>query len=102
PDNRRAVDFGLRADALEQIEHLERDRGRRALVKDLAVSWRDGRVKLHVLRSLLPLRRDHEGLFADGSYVPLEVTGRRRGNVVAFARRSGPTLGGTVAPRPPD
>jgi (1->4)-alpha-D-glucan 1-alpha-D-glucosylmutase len=99
PDNRRAVDFGLRADALEQIEHLERDRGRRALVKDLAVSWRDGRVKLHVLRSLLHLRRDHEGLFADGAYVPLEVTGRRRGNVVAFARRSGPTWAVTVAPR---
>jgi (1->4)-alpha-D-glucan 1-alpha-D-glucosylmutase len=48
---------------------------------------------------LLQLRRDRESLFAEGAYVPLEATGRRRGNVVAFARRSGSSWAVTLVPR---
>ncbi len=96
PDNRRPVDFGRRAALLDEPDAL--DPGPRA-VRELTASWRDGRVKLHVLRSLLSLRRHHPGLFAEGTYVPLEVTGRRRTNVVAFARRLGRSWEVSVVPR---
>ena len=99
PDNRRPVDFEERVGVLDAIEQLERELGRPALSKALAASWRDGRIKLHVLRTLLQLRRDREELFSGGAYVPLEVTGRRRANVVAFARRSGRRWSVTLVPR---
>jgi len=99
PDNRRPVDFGERIGALDAIDQLERELGRRDLSKAIAASWRDGRVKMHVLRTLLQLRRDREELFSAGAYVPLEVTGRHRANVVAFARRKGRRWSVTVVPR---
>jgi (1->4)-alpha-D-glucan 1-alpha-D-glucosylmutase len=96
PDNRRPVDFERRASLLDGLDALEP--GPRA-VRALAASWRDGRIKLHVLRSLLEHRRYHPDLFADGAYLPLEVTGRRRANVVAFARRLGRSWTVALVPR---
>jgi (1->4)-alpha-D-glucan 1-alpha-D-glucosylmutase len=97
PDNRRPVDFELRRRLLEELDAGMADRA--ALVRELARSWKDGRVKMHVVRELLRLRRAHPHLFAAGAYVPLAATGRRRGNVVAFARRRGRSWALTVVPR---
>lgn len=58
PDNRRPVDFTAR-------ENL----------------------KFYLTQKLLHLRRSHPGLFLDGEYIPLGVTGRRSGHIIAFARR---------------
>jgi (1->4)-alpha-D-glucan 1-alpha-D-glucosylmutase len=93
PDNRRPVDFELRERMLEALERGD------ATPRELAASWQDGRVKLHVLRAVLGLRRDRPDLFAEGQYAPLEVTGRRRNNVVAFARRNRRAWAVTVVPR---
>ncbi|MFL5797384.1 MAG: malto-oligosyltrehalose synthase [Actinomycetota bacterium] len=87
PDNRRPVDFETRRRLLEELDQGLADRP--ALARELAASWSDGRVKMHVLRELLCLRRSQPRLFSAGSYVPLEVAGRRRANAVAFARRHG-------------
>jgi (1->4)-alpha-D-glucan 1-alpha-D-glucosylmutase len=109
PDNRRPVDFALRGRLLDELDESERRSrpataresmaGRRAMARELAASWRDGRVKLHVLRSMLALRRERPDLFAAGAYLPLEVTGRRRSNVFANARRGGRSWAVTLVPR---
>ena len=59
PDNRRPVDFAPRA---------------------------ADSPKYTVTRAGLTLRRRDPDLFANGAYVPIEVTGRHAEHVVAFAR----------------
>ncbi|MGJ4928795.1 malto-oligosyltrehalose synthase [Bradyrhizobium sp. HKCCYLS2038] len=81
PDNRRPVDFAARAQALRDSETPD--------WADLADHWPDGRVKLAWTRHLLKLRNALPGVFTDGSYEPLEVTGRDAQHVIAFARRRG-------------
>jgi (1->4)-alpha-D-glucan 1-alpha-D-glucosylmutase len=56
-------------------------------VETLLRDWADGRIKLHVLRRALQLRRALPLLFARGSYEPLEVRGERSEHAVAFLRR---------------
>jgi (1->4)-alpha-D-glucan 1-alpha-D-glucosylmutase len=48
--------------------------------------WRDGRVKLAVIATLLAHRRDRPELFAQGGYEPLIATGPRADQICAFAR----------------
>jgi len=77
PDNRRAVDFAVRPKALI------------AGPPDwdaLASYWQDGRIKLNLTHALLRLRRQFAGLFANGTYEPLRVSGLHAGHIVAFAR----------------
>jgi (1->4)-alpha-D-glucan 1-alpha-D-glucosylmutase len=79
PDNRRAVDFPARAQAL------------RSLTVDpdwpaLANAWRDGRIKLALTARLLALRREATQVLTDGEYRPLKVQGRDAEEILAFAR----------------
>ena len=78
PDNRRAVDF----DARRQILNYAGD------VAVCAANWHDGSIKLRLLQSLLACRAQHPQLFAEGTYVPLIVTGKRSKHVLAFARET--------------
>jgi len=79
PDNRRPVDFEDAGRALESLAH--------ASASTLVKTWSDGRVKLHLVRTALALRRSDPALFARGSCVPLEASGEHAGHVLAFARR---------------
>jgi (1->4)-alpha-D-glucan 1-alpha-D-glucosylmutase len=45
--------------------------------------------KLWVIWRALELRRKHPDLFANGTYDPIEVTGTRAGNVIAYSRHFG-------------
>jgi (1->4)-alpha-D-glucan 1-alpha-D-glucosylmutase len=81
PDNRRPVDFTDRASALEQLENPD--------WPDLVSHWDDGRLKFAWTHELLKLRRQLPGLFGQGDYLPLEVLGRDREHIIAFARRHG-------------
>jgi (1->4)-alpha-D-glucan 1-alpha-D-glucosylmutase len=88
PDNRRPVDFELRQAMLTQD----------ADPAELLSSWRDGRVKQHVVARTLALRRAVPVLFA-GDYTPLQTTGPHAERLLAFARnRDGATLI-VIAPR---
>ena len=90
PDNRRTVDFAAREALLSSLPPLETEAPDLApAIEQMLVDWADGRLKLHVIRSLLHLRRRLSGLFADGSYLPLAASGARAGNVVAWSRRRG-------------
>jgi (1->4)-alpha-D-glucan 1-alpha-D-glucosylmutase len=66
PDNRRPVDFELRRRALEGL----RARGAPTpeLAADLLAGYADGRIKLHVARIGLRMRRETAALFLDGAY----------------------------------
>ncbi len=81
PDNRRPVDYGACSSALATLENPD--------WVDLPRHWPDGRVKLAWTRELLRIRSQLPELFARGDYVPLEVDGRDRDHVIAFARRAG-------------
>jgi (1->4)-alpha-D-glucan 1-alpha-D-glucosylmutase len=90
PDNRRPVDFGLRRRLLGRLPADDAPAQERATVaRDLLSEWPDGRIKLHVLRTLLVLRRERPALFDAGSFELLTVKGEGRECVVGLARRSG-------------
>jgi (1->4)-alpha-D-glucan 1-alpha-D-glucosylmutase len=88
PDNRRPVDFPLRAQLLKDITKKEK-KGARPLINDLLVHWKTGAIKLFVTRRALTFRRRAPDLFGQGDYIPLVAAGEREGQVVAFARRLG-------------
>jgi (1->4)-alpha-D-glucan 1-alpha-D-glucosylmutase len=81
PDNRRPVDFTERARVLDSLQEPDWDR----LVQD----WSSGHLKLAWTRHLLKLRTELAGVFTNGDYEPLDVSGPHRDHVVAFARRRG-------------
>ncbi|MCR4296886.1 MAG: malto-oligosyltrehalose synthase, partial [Elusimicrobia bacterium] len=90
PDNRRRVDFDLRVRHQRSLVELEGAAGPTArMVGSLFDSWPDGRIKMHLLRSGLRLRRRERELFLSGEYLPLAVEGARQRNVTAFMRRWG-------------
>lgn len=79
PDNRRPVDFAVRAAALDANADP---------VARLA-SWRDGRVKQALIARTLALRSRHPALFAAGDYRRLRTEGPMADHLLAFARRHG-------------
>ena len=85
PDNRRPVDYGTRSELLDQIT-ASLERNRRTAISEMLGDWRDGRVKLAVIVTLLAYRRDHPKLFQHGGYEPLIATGSRADQICAFAR----------------
>jgi (1->4)-alpha-D-glucan 1-alpha-D-glucosylmutase len=88
PDNRRPVDYRERIELLEEVAALL-EQNRRTAVLDMLEDWRDGRVKLAVIATLLAHRHDRPKLFAQGGYEPLIVTGARADQICAFARCHG-------------
>jgi (1->4)-alpha-D-glucan 1-alpha-D-glucosylmutase len=81
PDNRRPVDFALRAGYLQSLKGPP---------SELLAQREDGRIKLWVTHRLLCLRRELPELFVGGSYTPLLTGGRahKHQHVAAFARQA--------------
>jgi (1->4)-alpha-D-glucan 1-alpha-D-glucosylmutase len=73
PDNRRAVDFGRRADTLTGLPRAGQP-----------VIAADGAAKLHVVSQTLRLRRERPDAFA--GYSPVDVTGAAAEHALAFDR----------------
>ncbi len=93
PDNRRPVEFGVRALSLDELE--KRAPSPAGLLANLA----DGRAKLHVIRQGLALRKSHPELFHGGRYAPLHADGGYEENVIAFSLTAGNRTLVAVAPR---
>ena len=55
--------------------------------EELMRDRRDGRIELFVISRALGIRRNYPELFARGDYVPAQVRGARKRNVIAFGRR---------------
>jgi (1->4)-alpha-D-glucan 1-alpha-D-glucosylmutase len=88
PDNRRPVDYQRRREVLAEIQSRIDRQGHdlTELTDELLASVPDGRIKAYLIYQTLSFRRAHEGLFAQGDYLPLEAAGARRDHVCAFAR----------------
>jgi len=78
PDNRRPVDFALRAAALDNDPPAAR-----------LAHWRDAYVKQAIIARVLALRARAPALLREGEYWPLAVRGARAAHAIAFARRHG-------------
>ncbi len=98
PDNRRPVDFEQRVSFLKDIK----DRATKdvlGLIAELLSTKEDGRIKLFLIAKVLEARKQNLEVFQQGNYLPLEVTGKFKENVVAFARQFGDRVAIAVAPR---
>jgi (1->4)-alpha-D-glucan 1-alpha-D-glucosylmutase len=101
PDNRRPVDYALRAGMLKELQNRVCGPGesRIELIRELIAAREDGRIKLFVTWLCLSLRRELPALFSRGEYVPLEVEGRRRDHAFAFLRHGRDGIVLVVVPR---
>jgi (1->4)-alpha-D-glucan 1-alpha-D-glucosylmutase len=79
PDNRRPVDYKLRAEMLSCLSSKTPD--------ELLQNWPDGRIKMFLTQRALHFRGEHVDLFANGNYLPLRATGPLAGCCIAFARQ---------------
>jgi len=98
PDNRRPIDFEVRARAADELRSRSVTEALPAICHDLLRDYRDGRIKLWVTMRALNFRRDQSELFRRGSYLPLEVRGKEE-HVVAFAREHAGEMSITAVPR---
>ncbi len=100
PDNRRPVAYDARERLLADLDVMSPsgDISQTPVPIDLTVIDSDT-VKLAVIRNLLRARRDHEALFAHGSYRPLAAHGPLGEHIVAFGRSAANDSSITVVPR---
>jgi malto-oligosyltrehalose synthase/4-alpha-glucanotransferase len=83
PDNRREVDFEKRRQWLKEFDESN---DRQALLGNL---WRErntAQVKLWITQQLYELRKQNPDLFSEGDYVPLQIKGKFKDHLFAFAR----------------
>jgi (1->4)-alpha-D-glucan 1-alpha-D-glucosylmutase len=101
PDNRRPVDYPLRRNLLHDLKALD-GLGPDKLaprLADMEARMEDGRIKLHVTREALRLRRQFPDLFGQGDYQPLSVVGAKAEHLCAFLRRHGSRVLLVAVPR---
>jgi len=94
PDNRRPVDFDVRARLIDDLEPLVRrarsgDASVAGEIRALLEAWHDGGIKLFTTQAGLGLRKERPDLFLDGRYLPLATRTPRGLDTVAFARIGG-------------
>ncbi|WP_036484905.1 malto-oligosyltrehalose synthase [Myxosarcina sp. GI1] len=98
PDNRRPVNYQQRSDLLAEIKQ-QKDKNILDLCQKLIATKADGKIKLFLTYQLLQTRKEHSEIFQNGNYVPLEVTGKYRNHIIAFARNHEGRTIIAVAPR---
>jgi (1->4)-alpha-D-glucan 1-alpha-D-glucosylmutase len=101
PDNRRPVDYELRAAVLSGLQRALADCGSNplGLVRDLLDRRMDGTIKVYTMMTALNYRRANRALYQQGEYIPLECHGSRQEHLCAFARLHGERATVTVVPR---
>lgn len=98
PDNRGAVDYNLRRQWLEQFQQVD-ESTKSDFVRDLFSNWKDGRIKMHIMMTLLNFRNSHPELFWKGRYLPLETVGPNSEHVWGFQRANGERRLLVIVPR---
>lgn len=85
PDNRRPVDYSLRARLLESVieQWLRRPAG---AFRDFLLHWTDSRIKLFLTWILLSVRKNHPDLFLSGEYRPLSPGWEQDHGMLGFVR----------------
>jgi (1->4)-alpha-D-glucan 1-alpha-D-glucosylmutase len=91
PDNRRPVDFESRRSNLDARANIP--------IADLVRGWRNGAIKMRLIKAGLDLRAAAADIFNQGNYLPLTVEGTAAEHVLAFARMFGSDVVVLAAPR---
>lgn len=78
PDNRRPVDYRLRASMLEKIHSTPNDQ--------LLANIVDGRLKMKLVATLLRMRREMAEFFEQADYTPLTFSGNHSQHAFGFVR----------------
>ncbi|QEH37124.1 Maltooligosyl trehalose synthase [Aquisphaera giovannonii] len=101
PDNRRPVDYALRARLLRELiaAHDDPQVGPGRLVRDLTSNMVDGRIKLYLHWRALRARREQPDLFTTGEYRGLNPRGANQQSLFAFVRASGDRRAVVAVPR---
>jgi (1->4)-alpha-D-glucan 1-alpha-D-glucosylmutase len=86
PDNRRPVDYGLRAALLDALKQAESRDGSLRLADELVASRDDGRIKLYLIYKALNFRREKRTVFEAARYLPLDTVGHRSDYLCVFER----------------
>ncbi len=98
PDNRRPVDYEQRFSFLKEIkEKAQIDI--LTLIDDLLSNKEDGRIKLFLTYKVLQSIKANLAVFQKGDYQPLEVSGKFKEHIVAFARSNGNNTIVVITPR---
>src|SRR2546425_3182521 len=79
PDNRRPVDYKLRAEMLSCLSSKTPE--------ELLQNWPDGRIKMFLTQRALQFRNEQVDLFQRGNYLPLHATGAFADCCISFARQ---------------
>jgi (1->4)-alpha-D-glucan 1-alpha-D-glucosylmutase len=98
PDNRRPVDFEKRRAMLADVRERENSNIGR-LVQDLLSTTDDGKIKLFLIYRALKAKKANREIFRSGAYLPLELAGRFRSHVIAFAWKYAQQWAVVIAPR---
>jgi (1->4)-alpha-D-glucan 1-alpha-D-glucosylmutase len=98
PDNRRPVDYEQRISVLKDIKQKSQTDNLK-LIDELMSSKKDGKIKLFITHKVLQARKEQLEVFQKGEYLPLEVVGKFKDHIVAFARSFENTTAIAIAPR---
>ena len=79
PDNRRPIDYKVRAEMLSCLSSKTPEQ--------LLQNWPDGRIKMLLTQRALQFRAERVDLFRNGSYLPLRAKGAFADCVISFARK---------------
>ncbi len=96
PDNRRPVDFELREKYLSEMKNIS---NRQNYFAEILKSKDDGRIKMFVSHFSLLARNEFPQIFNEGKYTPLQIEGKFKENIIAYARNFENQYCIIVAPR---
>ncbi len=99
PDNRRPVDYSVRARMLDVLKRNEQETPLPELAQELIINKDNGKIKLYLIYKALNYRKNNSELFQGGEYSPVVATGERSYNICSFSRKSGDSIALVVAPR---
>jgi (1->4)-alpha-D-glucan 1-alpha-D-glucosylmutase len=99
PDNRRPVDFHLRAEILNKLDRSVEKKGKLQTFTGHFDLWQTGAIKLYVMQQALKCRKADPLIFLAGKYLPLRVTTEYLAFVTSFARQYEDRNYVVVAPR---
>jgi (1->4)-alpha-D-glucan 1-alpha-D-glucosylmutase len=99
PDNRRPVDYDIRARMLADLQAQLTSPSNGRSLADLLDKRAAGRVKLFAITNALAARGRLRDVFERGDYFPLQTSGPRRDCVFGFARHYQGRIALTCVPR---
>ncbi len=91
PDNRRPIDYKVRAEMLSCLSSKTPEQ--------LLQNWPDGRIKMLLTQRVLQFRTERADLFRNGNYLPLRANGAFADCVISFARKLDRQLIIVIVPR---